>query len=103
MMTLTPTALSKLKALILEHPEDPIVRLVVRDVDETHIGLSITLVSDPESEDEVREYEGLTLAVAQVSWARLDGVALDYLEPQGFRFLHPDNDSGDLLKGMNLN
>ncbi len=34
MIFLTEQAVIKLKVLILEHPEDPIVRLMVRDLDE---------------------------------------------------------------------
>ena len=40
---MTQPAVEKLHALILEHPEDPIVRIKVRDKDESQLTFSITL------------------------------------------------------------
>ena len=44
MMLMTRAALEKLRTLIQEHPDDPIVRVAVRDLDETR--LSFTPPSD---------------------------------------------------------
>jgi Fe-S cluster assembly iron-binding protein IscA len=40
--------------------------------------------------------DGVTIAVEGKSAARMDGITLDYREPGGFKFLHPDNP--DLIK-----
>ena len=52
MVTVTWSAVQKLKALIVEHPDDPVVRLTLRDVDETRLAFSITLESAPRPDDE---------------------------------------------------
>jgi len=90
MLLVTRTALDKLQALIKEHPEDPIVRVGVRDLDETRLSFTITLDSSAQPDDEVQEIAGVTIAVEGASAARLDGITLDYADPGGFKFLHPD-------------
>ncbi len=103
MVQVTERAEVKLKILILEHPEDPIVRLTVRDIDETKVSFSITLESDPQPDDEIQECKGLTIAVEGQSAARMDGITLDYNEPGGFAFLHPGHGAEDLLGIINPN
>lgn len=103
MVTMTPSALSKLKALILEHPEDPVVRLTVQDVEETRLAISISLESEPQSDDHVQEHDGVTVAVEGRSAARMDGAILDYVEPKGFTFLHPGHGGDDLLRVISSN
>ena len=100
---MTPTALSKLKALILEHPEDPVVRFTVQDVDETRLAINIALESEPLADDHVQEHDGLTVAIEGRSAARMDGVILDYVEPEGFTFLHPGHGGDDLLRVISSN
>ena len=39
MLTLTQTALERLRTLIQEHPEDPIVRIALRDVNAQRLSL----------------------------------------------------------------
>ena len=100
---MTPSALSKLKALILEHPDDPVVRFTVEDVDETRLAISISLESEPQTDDHVREHDGLTVAVEGRSATRMDGVILDYVEPEGFTFRHPGHGNDDLLRVISSN
>jgi Fe-S cluster assembly iron-binding protein IscA len=79
-----------LVALIVEHPEDPVVRLTIIDNDDERIIFGITLESEARTDDEVQDYGGVTIATEARSAARMDGVTLDYREPGGFRFIHPE-------------
>ena len=88
MIAVTVAAITKLKTIQVHHPEDPIVRISVRDVDNSRLSFSITLESNTEPDDNVQEVDGLTIAVDQQSASRMDGVTIDYTEAGGFRFLH---------------
>ncbi len=103
MVNVMPSAVSKLKTLILEHPEDPIVRLTIRDVDDTRLAFSITLESDAQTDDEVHECDGLTVAVEARSAVRMNGIILDYEDAGGFKFFYPDHGSDDLPGIVSLN
>jgi Fe-S cluster assembly iron-binding protein IscA len=88
MIAVTVAAIAKLKAIQIHHPEDPIVRISVRDVDDTRLSFSITLEANSQPDDNVQEVDGLTIAVDQQSAPRMDGVTVDYTETDGFRFVH---------------
>ncbi len=103
MIFLTEQAVTKLKVLILEHPEDPFVRLKVRDLDETRLSYNITLEDKVQPDDEVQEVQGLTVAVEGQSASRMQGITLDYQEPKGFTFIHPEQEGESKLDVFNLN
>jgi Fe-S cluster assembly iron-binding protein IscA len=88
MISLTIAAIARLKAIQLHHPEDPVVRISVRDIDDSRLSFSITLESNAESNDTVQQIDGLTIAMDRQSAARMEGVLVDYSESKGFRFLH---------------
>jgi Fe-S cluster assembly iron-binding protein IscA len=88
MITITATAIAKLKTIQVHHPEDPIVRISVRDVDDSHLSFNITLEAASQPDDEVRQVDGLTIAMNRQSALRMAGVSVDYTEVDGFRFLH---------------
>jgi len=90
MIHMTPPAAEKLHALITEHPEDPIVRLAIRDRDDKGLIFSITLEGVVTQEDSVIDIEGLTIAVDPSCVQRIEGGTLDYEEHAGFRFRHPE-------------
>ncbi len=90
MIKVTKSAVEKLQALIIEHPEDPIVRVKVSDRDDHKLTFSITLDDQTQPEDEVQEIQGLTLAVDGQCVARMDGITIDFQESEGFKFKHPD-------------
>jgi Fe-S cluster assembly iron-binding protein IscA len=90
MVIATPEAIAKLSELIAEHPEDPVVRLTIVDRDDDRIVFGITLESAAHPDDVVQDCGGLTIATEARSAARMDGVTLDYREPGGFRFIHPE-------------
>ncbi len=103
MIFLTEHAVQKLKVLILEHPEDPIVRLTVRDLDEARLQFNISLEDKVQPEDEVQEVKGLTVAVERRSAPRMQGITLDYQEPDGFTFIHPEQEEDPKFDLFNWN
>jgi iron-sulfur cluster assembly protein len=88
MITVTLAAIAQLKAIQVHHPEDPIVRVSVRDVDDTRLSFSLTLEASTQPDDDIQQVDGLTIAVDRRSAPRMEGVTVDYTETNGFRFLH---------------
>ena len=103
MITITTEARRRLLQLIDEHPDDPIVRLSITDLDHQRVAFSITLESEPHPDDAVQNLDGLQVAVEGQSAGRLDGVTMDYTETDGFKFLHPGHAEQDKLRAINLN
>ena len=102
-MKLTRSAVEHLKALIREHPEDPIVRVQVKDLDEQRLSFSITLEDRVQPEDEVQLVDGLTVAIPTANSVRMNGITMDYHEPDGFKFHHSDHQDDLRLDLINLN
>lgn len=90
MIAITLAAIAKLKAIQANHPEDPVVRISVRDLDDSRLSFNITLEANTQPDDDVQQVDGLTIAVARLSAARMERVTIDYTEADGFRFLHDD-------------
>jgi Fe-S cluster assembly iron-binding protein IscA len=88
MISVTVAAIAKLKAIQVHHPEDPVIRISVRDVDHSKLSFSITLEADTQPDDQIQKVDGLTIAVDRLSTPRMEGVTVDYSESDGFRFLH---------------
>jgi Fe-S cluster assembly iron-binding protein IscA len=88
MIAVTVAAIAKLKAIQVHHPEDPIVRISVRDVDDSRLSFSITLEANTQPDDAIQQVDSLTIALDQRSAPRMEGVTVDYTETDGFRFLH---------------
>ena len=103
MMKLTRSAVEHLKAQVLAHHEDPIVRVQVKDLDEHRLAFNLTLEDKVQPDDAVQTIDGLTVAVAGSSAARLDGITMDYQEPGGFKFHHADPQDDFRLDLINLN
>ena len=72
MITLTLAAIAQLKAIQVHHPEDPIVRISVRDLDDSRLSFSITLEATTEPDDDIQQVDGLTIVVDRRS-APTDG------------------------------
>jgi Fe-S cluster assembly iron-binding protein IscA len=94
-VTLTLSAVARLKTLLAEHPEDPVVRLTLKDLDEHRLAVNITLESSPHGDDEVYTHGELTVAIEANSAMRMDGMTIDYQDPGGFLILHPPAQSSD--------
>lgn len=90
MIAVTVAAIAKLKAIQVNHPEDPVVRISVRDLDDSHLSFNITLEANTLPDDDVQEIDGLTIAVDRRSAPRMEKVTVDYTEASGFRFLHDE-------------
>ena len=88
MIAVTIAAIAKLKAIQVNHPEDPVVRISVRDLDDSRLSFSITLEANTMPDDDVQQIDDLTIAVDRRSAPRMEGVTIDYTEADGFRFLH---------------
>jgi|SRR5215510_1034051 len=88
MITITLAAIAQLKAIQLHHPEDPIVRISVRDLDDSRLSFSITLEANTQPDDDVQHIDGVTVVMDRRSATRMEGVTVDYTEAAGFRFLH---------------
>jgi Fe-S cluster assembly iron-binding protein IscA len=102
-MKLTRAAVERLKELVLEHPEDPVVRVQVKDVDQQRLVFNITLEDRVQADDEAHTVDGLTVAVPTASAVRLQGITMDYQEPGGFKFHHIDDPNDLRLDLVNLN
>jgi Fe-S cluster assembly iron-binding protein IscA len=100
---LTRSAVEHLQALVREHPEDPIVRVQVKDVDEQRLAFSITLEHQVQSDDKAQTVDGLTVAIPFASAVRMEGITMDYQEPDGFKFHHADHQNDLRLDLINLN
>jgi len=88
MIAVTVAAIARLKAIQFHHPEDPVVRISVRDLDDSRLSFSITLEANTQPDDDVQQVDGLTIVVDRRSAPRMEGVTVDYTEADGFRFLH---------------
>ena len=97
MLNLTWTAIERLRKLIEAHPEDPVVRITLRDLDAQRLSLSITLEPTAQEEDEVQHIEGLTVALDRASVHRTNGMTVDFQADKGFTFVHPPTDGLGLI------
>lgn len=88
MIAVTVAAIAQLKLIRVNHPDDPVVRISVRNLDDSRLSFNITLEATTQPEDHIQQVDGLTIAVDQLSAPRMEGVTLDYTEASGFRFLH---------------
>jgi iron-sulfur cluster assembly protein len=90
MIAVTVAAITQLKAIQVHHPEDPVVRISVRDLDDSRLSFSITLEATLQPDDDMQQIDGLTIAVNRQSAPRMERVTVDYTEATGFRFLHDE-------------
>ena len=90
MIGVTVAAINRLKAIRVDHPEDPVVHIAVRDLDDHRLSFSITLERSVQPEDDTQDIDGVTFAIEQRSVSRIEGVTLDYSVSGGFRFLHDE-------------
>jgi Fe-S cluster assembly iron-binding protein IscA len=102
-LKLTRSAVEHLKLLVLAHPEDPIVRVQVKDLDDHRLTFNIALEEKVQPDDEAQTIDGLTVAVAGASAPRLDGITMDYQNPGGFKFHHAESQEDFRLDLINLN
>ena len=100
MIKITQSAVQHLKALILAHPEDPVVRVQVKDLDEHRLTFNLTLEDKVQPDDEV---QAIPVDVAVAGDSARVGVAPWITEPGGFKF-HSCRATGNFrLDPINLN
>ena len=90
MIAISLAAAAQLKAIQVHYPEDPVVRISVRDLDDSHLSFSLTLEVNTQPDDDVQQIDGLTIAMDRRSASRMERVTVDYTETAGFRFLHDE-------------
>jgi hypothetical protein len=73
MIHVTPPAAAKLQALLLEHPDDAVVLITLKDLDDQRLVFSITLEAEPLPDDHVYEADGVTIAIEAAAVPRVDG------------------------------
>jgi Fe-S cluster assembly iron-binding protein IscA len=95
MIQVTSSALRRLQHLLLEHPEDPIVRITLKDLDEARLVFSITLEPTAQADDEIEEIDGVMIAIDAQAVPRMHDITLEYAPTEGFRFLHPTQEAED--------
>src|SRR5574338_133232 len=81
-MRLTRSAVECLKVLVLEHPEDPIVRVQAKDLDEQRLSFNITLEDRVQPDDEAQVVDGLTVAIPAASAARMKAITMNIQLPR---------------------
>ncbi|MGQ0812097.1 MAG: iron-sulfur cluster biosynthesis family protein [Nitrospiraceae bacterium] len=103
MITVTRSAVERLKTLLVEHPEDQVVRITLNDLGDHHLTFGLTLEEAVQPGDEIQLVEGITIATEAQSAPRMDGMTVDYREPDGFRFRHPATPNELTLLPSSLN
>ena len=94
MVQLTPTAISKVKEILLAQTPEP-AGLRVAVVGGGCSGFSYHMAFDNQENptDNIYEFDGVKVAIDQMSEMYLDGVQIDYiesLEGAGFKFNNPN-------------
>jgi Fe-S cluster assembly iron-binding protein IscA len=95
MFQVTSSALRRLQGLLLEHPDDPVVRITLKDLDEARLVFSITLEPTAQADDEIEEIDGVMIAIDAKAVTRMQDITLEYAASEGFRFLHPNREAED--------
>ena len=93
MLTLTPTAVEKVKAIMAERNENSALRISVVGGGCSGFQYQMTLESQPQTDDQVLELDGLKVVVDSRSMLYLNGTRVDYvdgLSGSGFKFENPN-------------
>jgi iron-sulfur cluster assembly protein len=93
MLTLTPIAIEKVKAILLERGEDAGLRIAVTGGGCSGFQYQMSLDQSPNADDKVIEQDGLKVFVDTKSLLYLTGTRIDYvngLTGSGFKFDNPN-------------
>jgi len=94
MLTLTPAAISKVKAILAERGEESGLRISVMGGGCSGFQYQMTLDKEAVDGDEVFEQDGLKVFVDTRSMLYLNGTSVDYvdgLSGSGFKFDNPNS------------
>jgi iron-sulfur cluster assembly protein len=93
MITLTPGAIAKVKAILAEHEDETGLRIAVVGGGCSGFQYQMTLDRKPREDDKIMEVEGLKVFVDPQSLVYLNGTKVDYvdgLNGSGFKFDNPN-------------
>ena len=93
MITLTPLAISKVKALLKERNEEMALRIAVIGGGCSGFKYQMTLDKEPQTDDKVLDMDGLKVYVDKSSILYLNGTEVDYVDGangSGFKFDNPN-------------
>jgi iron-sulfur cluster assembly accessory protein len=93
MLTLTPIAIEKVKAILTERGEDAGLRVAVIGGGCSGFQYQMSLDQNPNADDKVIEQNGLKLFVDANSYLYLAGTQIDYVDDvtgSGFKFDNPN-------------
>ncbi len=94
MITLTPTAVSKVKEILdMQDPKPAGLRIAVVGGGCSGFTYSMAFENNPGLLDKTYDFEGLKVFIDQASMLYLDGASVDYvetLEGSGFKFDNPN-------------
>jgi len=94
MITLTPTAISKVKEILdMQDPKPAGLRIAVVGGGCSGFTYSMAFENNPGLLDKTYDFEGLKVFIDQASMLYLDGARVDYvetLEGSGFKFDNPN-------------
>ncbi len=93
MITLTPEAIAKVKAILAEHKEESGLRIAIVGGGCSGFQYQMTLDKEPRADDEIIDMEGLRVFVDTRSLLYLNGTKVDYvdgLNGSGFKFDNPN-------------
>ena len=93
MLSLTPVAVEKVKAIIAERGEDAGLRIAVMGGGCSGFQYEMSLDQRPNVEDKVIEQDGLKVFVDAQSYLYLAGTKIDYVDDvdgSGFKFDNPN-------------
>jgi iron-sulfur cluster assembly protein len=93
MVTLTPTAIQKVKSILAERGEDAGLRIAVIGGGCSGFQYQMTLDKEANGDDKVIEMDGLRVFVDSRSLLYLTGTRVDYVESltgSGFKFENPN-------------
>ena len=93
MITLTPLAISKVKAILQERKEEMALRIAVIGGGCSGFQYQMTLEKEPRTDDKVLDLEGMKVYVDKGSLLYLNGTEVDYVDGSngaGFKFDNPN-------------
>ena len=94
MITLTPEAITKVKAILTERKEDAGLRIAIIGGGCSGFQYQMTLDKEPQPDDQVTNMEGLKVFIDAKSLLYLNGTTVDYVDGSngsGFKFDNPNS------------
>jgi len=94
MITLTPEAINKVKAILAERNEEAGLRIAIIGGGCSGFQYQMTLDKEPQADDEIVDMEGLKVYIDSKSGLYLDGTTVDYVDSSngsGFKFENPNS------------